>query len=55
MPALAAAECVLRIREPEWHQHRLFKGSNIDLWQGLTTRVKEQASLLDLDSASGLS
>lgn len=31
VPALEAAGFVLRIREPEWHEHRLFKGSEIDL------------------------
>jgi GrpB-like predicted nucleotidyltransferase (UPF0157 family) len=30
-PPLAAAGYVLRIREPDWHQHRLFKGPEIDL------------------------
>src|SRR6266851_6578780 len=29
--ALEAAGYVLRIREPDWHQHRLFKGPTIDL------------------------
>jgi GrpB-like predicted nucleotidyltransferase (UPF0157 family) len=28
VPALEAAGYVLRIREPNWHQHRLFKGPN---------------------------
>ncbi len=31
VPALEAAGFVLRIREPEWHEHRLFKGPDIDL------------------------
>ncbi len=31
VPALEAAGFALRIREPEWHEHRLFKGSEIDL------------------------
>jgi GrpB-like predicted nucleotidyltransferase (UPF0157 family) len=31
VPALEAAGFVLRIREPEWHEHRLFKGSEINL------------------------
>jgi GrpB-like predicted nucleotidyltransferase (UPF0157 family) len=33
VPALEGAGYVLRIREPDWHQHRLFKGpdSNINL------------------------
>jgi GrpB-like predicted nucleotidyltransferase (UPF0157 family) len=30
-PALAAAGYVLRLREPDWHQHRSFKGPEIDL------------------------
>jgi GrpB-like predicted nucleotidyltransferase (UPF0157 family) len=33
VPALEAAGYVLRIREPDWHQHRLFKGpdTNVNL------------------------
>jgi GrpB-like predicted nucleotidyltransferase (UPF0157 family) len=31
VPALEAAGFVLHIREPEWHEHRLFKGSEIHL------------------------
>lgn len=33
VPALEAAGYILRIREPDWHQHRLFKGpdTNINL------------------------
>jgi GrpB-like predicted nucleotidyltransferase (UPF0157 family) len=31
IPALEAAGYVLRIREPEWHEHRLFKGPTIAL------------------------
>jgi GrpB-like predicted nucleotidyltransferase (UPF0157 family) len=31
VPALAAAGYVLRIREDAWHQHRLFKGPEVDL------------------------
>jgi GrpB-like predicted nucleotidyltransferase (UPF0157 family) len=31
VPALEAAGFVLRIREPEWHEHRLFKGQEINL------------------------
>ena len=30
-PALEAAGYVLRIREPEWHQHQLFKGPDINI------------------------
>ena len=28
VPALEAASYVLRIREPDWHEHRMFKGAN---------------------------
>lgn len=31
VPELEAAGYVLRIREPEWHQHRMFNGPDIDL------------------------
>lgn len=31
VPALEAAGYVLRIREPEWHQHRLFKGPDVNI------------------------
>jgi len=31
VPALEAVGFVLRIREPEWHQHRMFKGPEVDL------------------------
>jgi GrpB-like predicted nucleotidyltransferase (UPF0157 family) len=31
VPALEAAGYVLRIREPNWHQHRMFKGPDTDL------------------------
>jgi GrpB-like predicted nucleotidyltransferase (UPF0157 family) len=31
VPPLHAAGYVLRIREPDWHQHRLFKGPDRDL------------------------
>src|SRR4051794_26320699 len=30
-PALEAAGYVLRIREPDWHQHRLFNGPRVDV------------------------
>ena len=30
-PALEGAGYVLRIREPEWHEHRMFKGLDTDL------------------------
>ncbi len=31
VPELEAARFVLRIREPDWHQHRLFKGPRINI------------------------
>ncbi len=31
VPALEAAGYVLRIREPDWHEHRVFKGTDIDI------------------------
>jgi GrpB-like predicted nucleotidyltransferase (UPF0157 family) len=31
VPALEAAGYVLRIREPDWHEHRLFKGPTINI------------------------
>ena len=31
VPDLEAAGYVLRIREPDWHQHRLFKGPDTDV------------------------
>ncbi len=31
VPPLEAAGYVLRIREPDWHEHRLFKGPEIDI------------------------
>jgi GrpB-like predicted nucleotidyltransferase (UPF0157 family) len=31
LPAMAAAGYVLRLREPHWHQHRLFKGPDTDI------------------------
>lgn len=31
VPALEKAGYVLRVREPEWHQHRMFKGPDINL------------------------
>jgi GrpB-like predicted nucleotidyltransferase (UPF0157 family) len=31
VPALEAAGFVLRIREPDWHEHRLFQGPEINL------------------------
>lgn len=31
VPALEAAGYVLRIREPEWHEHRVFRGPDTDI------------------------
>jgi GrpB-like predicted nucleotidyltransferase (UPF0157 family) len=31
VPALEGAGYVLRIREPEWHEHRMFKGPDTDV------------------------
>lgn len=31
VPSLEAAGYILRIREPDWHEHRLFKGPDINL------------------------
>jgi GrpB-like predicted nucleotidyltransferase (UPF0157 family) len=31
MPALEAVGYVLRIREPDWHEHRVFKGPDTDI------------------------
>jgi len=31
VPALEAADYVLRIREPNWHEHRMFKGPDTDI------------------------
>lgn len=31
IPAMEAASYVLHIREPQWHEHRLFKGSDLDV------------------------
>ncbi len=31
LPALESAGYVLRIREPEWHQHRMLKGPDTDI------------------------
>jgi GrpB-like predicted nucleotidyltransferase (UPF0157 family) len=31
VPALEAAGYVLRIREPDWYQHRVFKGPDTDI------------------------
>jgi len=41
-PALEAAGYVLRIREPDWHQHRLFKGPDININLHIFTQGSEE-------------
>jgi GrpB-like predicted nucleotidyltransferase (UPF0157 family) len=49
VPALEAAGFVLRIREPEWHQHRMLKGRQVDLnLHVFSTGCKEIDRLLSL-------
>jgi GrpB-like predicted nucleotidyltransferase (UPF0157 family) len=31
VPALEAARYVLRVREPDWHEHRMFKGPDVNI------------------------
>ena len=42
VPALEGAGYVLRIREPDWHQHRLFKGPDININLHVFTRGSEE-------------
>ena len=42
VPALEAAGYVLRIREPDWHQHRLFKGPDININLHVFTQGSEE-------------
>src|SRR5467141_1095294 len=42
VPALEAAGYVLRIREPDWHQHRLFKGPSININLHVFTKGSEE-------------
>ena len=42
VPALEAAGYVLRIREPDWHQHRLFKGPDININLHVFTNGSEE-------------
>ncbi len=42
VPALEAAGYVLRIREPEWHQHRLFKGPDTNINLHVFTQGSEE-------------
>jgi GrpB-like predicted nucleotidyltransferase (UPF0157 family) len=41
-PALEASGYVLRIREPDWHQHRLFKGPDININLHVFTQGSEE-------------
>ena len=43
VPALERAGYVLRIREPDWHQHRLFKGPDININLHVFTKGSEEA------------
>jgi len=43
VPALEAAGYVLRIREPDWHQHRLFKGPDTNINLHVFTQGSEEA------------
>lgn len=43
VPALEVAGYVLRIREPDWHQHRLFKGPDININLHVFTQGSEEA------------
>src|SRR5216683_285302 len=42
VPALEAAGYVLQIREPDWHQHRLFKGPDININLHVFTQGSEE-------------
>ncbi|TMI11369.1 GrpB family protein [Candidatus Bathyarchaeota archaeon] len=42
VPALEAAGYVLRIREPDWHQHRLFKGPDTNINLHVFTQGSEE-------------
>ena len=47
VPALEAAGYVLRIREPEWYEHRMFKGPDADInLHVLSRRCPEIARIL---------
>jgi GrpB-like predicted nucleotidyltransferase (UPF0157 family) len=43
LPNLEAAGYTLRIREPEWEEHRVFKGSNPDVNLHVFSRGSQQA------------
>jgi len=42
VPALEATGYVLRIREPDWHEHRLFKGPDININLHVFTQGSEE-------------
>src|SRR6266571_8622085 len=42
VPALEAAGYVLRIREPDWHQHRFFKGPDTNINLHVFTQGSEE-------------
>src|SRR5467141_412956 len=42
VPALQAAGYVLTIREPDWHQHRLFKGPDTNINLHVFTQGSEE-------------
>jgi GrpB-like predicted nucleotidyltransferase (UPF0157 family) len=42
VPALEAAGYILRIREPDWHQHRLFKGPDTNINLHVFTQGSEE-------------
>jgi GrpB-like predicted nucleotidyltransferase (UPF0157 family) len=42
VPALESAGYVLRIREPDWHQHRLFKGPDTNINLHVFTQGSEE-------------
>jgi GrpB-like predicted nucleotidyltransferase (UPF0157 family) len=46
VPALEAAGYVLRIREPDWHQHRLLKGPDADVNAHVFTHGSEEIDRL---------
>ena len=46
LPALGAAGYVLRIREPEWHEHRMFKGPDTEVNLHVFTAGSEEIERL---------
>jgi GrpB-like predicted nucleotidyltransferase (UPF0157 family) len=43
VPALEAAGYILRIREPEWHEHRLFKGPDTNINMHVFTKGRRRS------------